>query len=443
MGARYPVPKSYRSAPRSPSAPHFPTGPEVPKIPANDNIPRPANDNFPKPSRMPNGLKGLPLRTAFRFAGIVGTGLIIYDWYKTAERFSARGNDEWGSPLCNSQSLIQNTCGGWQGPVWQHTFLGCSLTTSCASGNITGLPQNGTGNGDKIGYFLYRQITSTSWRTKCVISYAKNGKTSWNRLPHEYPLLSAWPRPEVPLINPMLDPEAIPIDAPYEVPPALPYRALPEQKPNPWRHPNYQPRRGPNIRPSPRWRPRHRTDGKPNVWEWPATDPWSGPTIVANIGSSGATPPPAPNGRPARGRPPGNRFIPKHRRRNRSDEGGKATPGKGQLGPVLGAVNAVSEANDLLDALWRALPKARKTMVKGKATTPQQKFYDLRAFLQHNDDLMNPHSMDRFWDRAFQNVVDNQIEDAVFGAIGSASGAASAKNPYFPKFRGYQTGPAH
>lgn len=141
----------------------------------------------------------------------------------------------------------------------------------------------------------------------------------------------------------------------------------------------------------PRFRPLPPT---PPDWEpdWPGDKP-----VVPPPPEKPDKPPePLPPVLPPR-RPPGPRTV---------ERKGRA---RAAVARLAAAAFAVTEALDLLDALWKSLPKSLRDQARreaGKPLTPQEKI----AFIYRNYQAID---LNKF----VQNVVQNAIEDAIMGRI--------------------------
>ena len=203
------------------------------------------------------------------------------------------------------------------------------------------------------------------------------------------------PRPELPPVPefwPAIDPLQLPIGVPVPRPLPLPWHVIPLRPwRNPWRDPGEQPSHGPEPKPRPRPRPR------PEV-VWPLV-PAARPAIRPNT-HRWAKPP------------------------SRVKEN-KTRASSGVIRALMPILNGITEVGDIVDALWKALPKKYRS----KCVTMQCKAADLY----------------RHWDKvevtdALRELVKNELEDAFFGKLGAAGKAAAGANPY-GGLTGFQTGP--
>lgn len=128
---------------------------------------------------------------------------------------------------------------------------------------------------------------------------------------------------------------------------------------------------------------------------------------------------PRPNGRPAVASQPKEPPLPK----KGNDKKHHVRIG-GIWAMTRGILNGVTEGLDLLESIWKALPKS----VRNKyPKTPQGK---AQAILNHSGQIS--------WPDAIQNIIENQIEDKIFGSIGKKLGEAGRKRG---NVFGYGTGP--
>lgn len=201
-------------------------------------------------------------------------------------------------------------------------------------------------------------------------------------------------RPVSPVV---FDPMLLPIGQPVPSPAPLPWRAIPERRPNPYRVD--QP-----------------TSGYYPPGEEPARPPESVPDVVAEPGGVYHQPP------SHQYRPPG----PREKER------------KARVRLPAGFLRVVSEATeylDYLDALYDALDRQYKVRFPSgrikKVPTPQEK---ARALYYAFDKVDGA-----YLKRALKNLLTNEIEDRL---IGAASQKASRINRYLGRPVGIQTGPA-
>lgn len=102
----------------------------------------------------------------------------------------------------------------------------------------------------------------------------------------------------------------------------------------------------------------------------------------------------------------------------------------GGYGAINAVVGAATEAVDVVEALWDALPRSAQTREKGKKTTPQQKALDLYKGWPQLD-----------LPAAVKNLLANELKDRAIGTIGQAVGKAAQKaRPHGNLPIGYQAG---
>lgn len=215
--------------------------------------------------------------------------------------------------------------------------------------------------------------------------------------------------------------------------PSLPYSPrhfLPQENPNPETWPNVDPMKNPIRQPSPNphplpwvslpWRtnPKGRNpDYAPHATtrgyaESPDPVPAFGYGRVPpiDVGTGGGPPPPP--------RPP-----PRDRKVRMS---GALLAGWRYTNR---AINAVTEANDFVGAIWKALPYQYQTRTPGRATSPWEMLQDL---LNHWGRI-NP-------SQAVLNLIREFGGDLAFGGLSSALSQTYLDNPYFQRPIGWQTG---
>lgn len=128
---------------------------------------------------------------------------------------------------------------------------------------------------------------------------------------------------------------------------------------------------------------------------------------------------------------------------NKGDRERKARIGSPTLRVVMGILGALTEAGDLIDAIYKAIPakgthrrwKGRDGKWREAAITPQGKLAFIYANWQKVD------ISDALW-----NIVENEAEDRAFGYLGNRLKKTYASNHaagYKPNnMRGFQSGPA-
>lgn len=264
-----------------------------------------------------------------------------------------------------------------------------------------------------------------------------------------------WPEPET--VPWTADPWQLPINAPVADAPPLPQWTLPYRDPygDPNRSPMEQPHRGPLP---PARRPVVGFYLDPRFYPWPPVvqNPEGLPGVGVIVSPGEAVP------GDGDGEEPGDESDNKNRDEylrhpsvrwrlsSRSQTWTKTWPsGKKQTrlpsrpgirtkerkiivainGVVATIVNTITEGDDLIDALWKALPKRFRS--KGKVTA-QQKLADIYKHYGEVD-LVD----------AVYNIIANQIEDAAYGKLGKLGAKAarrSADTGYNRRSVGYQFG---
>lgn len=203
--------------------------------------------------------------------------------------------------------------------------------------------------------------------------------------------LPGWRNVPVPDVERRLDPDLVPVGQPAPQWP-LPWRMLPLRSPTtPTRDAGYRP---PGVmgRPGGRW--------------LDAVGYRSDPFVS---GVQPFTPPAYPRS-PA----PGMRE-------------GKLNTNTGRIMQVM---NALSEFGDLIDSLWRALPRSAQTRKKGELTGRAQKALDVYRGFDKIDGY-----------EAISNIIEDEAKDRFFGAIGKINAKLARRlRPHGNLPIGYQTG---
>lgn len=224
------------------------------------------------------------------------------------------------------------------------------------------------------------------WRWTNYAFSQGTGVRAWRRIvpkPNSAPFeaLPAYPQPKAwpvtipfPQVNPMVDPLIRPGVDPWPVARPIPYRALPYRAPDPSLAPSERPVFGPLPVPAP----------KPNP-DWLPDLIFDGPGKPAQMpDSSHANRPP----------PPGSKEPPKARL-------------TGMGGKVAAAIFAATEAIDLIDALWSALPaKYMKRGVMEFGDTYTGKLLALWKYAPYLDT-----------GEAIANIINNAVVDNLVGRI--------------------------
>jgi len=92
-------------------------------------------------------------------------------------------------------------------------------------------------------------------------------------------------------------------------------------------------------------------------------------------------------------------------------------------------VNEVTEFNDFVTAVWKAIPPEDRRRSK----TMQEKLWDIYEYLPQMENR-------RFISNALLNVAENEIQDRAIGYVGSLGKRALKANPYWRSLAGLQTG---
>jgi hypothetical protein len=199
---------------------------------------------------------------------------------------------------------------------------------------------------------------------------------------------------------PAIDPLTLPIGVPVPAPNPIPWPILPGRKPNPYRDPLEQPRRGPAParRPRPDYAPRLNRRSPYLPVNRPGIEIW--PNVGARVW-------PGHKYAPARPREKEPKFI--------------ANP------QIPAGIEAIGEGIDALEAIWGALPEGCQL----NGDTPQGMALDLF----NCSGGLDP------W-KLLQNLLGNAAEDFAFGALGGAAAEAAGNNPFYNRPVGPGTGPA-
>jgi hypothetical protein len=348
---------------------------------------------------------------------LLGYGLLAYELWSL-----------WGEDVPAQTGGFDTTgwtvnCGG-PGPAWMATGVNCGGSpaapdaagmkvqrTDIGSGNYAEQVNFGQGLQPLIpGFIQFNPPPSIGLLTRVVNlgPGAQTGPVDAPMAPDVPGLPARWAPAVRPLTYPSIDPMVLPINQPVFDPGPVPFKDLPYREPNPWRNPEEQPQRGPRPRPRPR----------PSDWTAPRV-----PTItVDSTGDIAVSPPTGHVYRP----PP-----------KQSKEKKIRISTGGTLLRI--AFDHLTEADDLVDAFWWALPKGARTKV------PQVRKKDRYYGVKYQTPKLGQKLADLYkgwdkvdWNKAIDNAVMNEIGDRVAGKIGRASGqaAASTGRPV-----GYQLGP--
>lgn len=299
---------------------------------------------------------------------------------------------------------------GWaMGRIWgafRHPYAALS-GSSCNPPGITG-PYKGSGgscpgpthyiNGAtavtpgyaNFGYGMYQSLgphvsipTLTSvmpggvyfWKPGYGLSTSEHFGARHDPSPEDY----RRPWDPLPWRTPWMDPNQMPVGAPGEDPVPAPYPAIPNQ-PNydPERAPNERPVRGPQPRPRPRVRPRDNPvsapSPSPRVPPPPPTEPDLPPFEPLPL-------PPQPIPAPQPGielTPDGPRPIESEHKFNRPPLGTKENKIQTTLprGMISDIINGLTEFDDTVKALYKALPKGCRKAARQRAAKRGQRRYD-------------------------------------------------------------------
>lgn len=228
--------------------------------------------------------------------------------------------------------------------------------------------------------------------------------------PWRVPAQRLWPDPMAfEWLYPSLDPFRLPIGQPVPVPRPRPFRfpAFPAVDPLGDPDPRVVPK--PRVRPRPVRRPHY----KPGTVSVPAVEVVPDPVT----------------GRPA--------LQPAFHPLERDGSGRGRRPPKKRVGGAVGhavfwLANLVTESLDLLNAMWWALPKNRRT----PWADPQRKAFDLVSF------WADPRGgFDAWSNAAVENAVLNQLEDHAIGRLTRAANHYVVNSGYYHSVVGVTAGP--
>lgn len=333
----------------------------------------------------------------------------------------------WAAPVPESWLApgyqVHSVCLGG-GAIAVNGLFACSYRP--AWGGLTPLP----GGATPAGYatFVPEEFPPTPLtRARVGVNYIRIGSSAPPLPSLPIPGRPAAPMPvEQPYYPPMVTPEAAPIYRPMPIPAPKPLwisvpgypsiydrprpRPAPEPRPGaPGKpseevplHPPIELPVAPPWRDDPVVRPRPRPDSPPRPRPQPQPEPEPEPF-----------PGPAPQGGPApRGRlqlrpRPVPRVRPAYYRLAKP---GKRTKERKLRVRAVGAIlanwkEALSEADDFVDAFWQALPRGQR----GKGDDLHDKLQDL----YRNWDKLPP----GYFAEALENLIENQIEDAIIGTF--------------------------
>ena len=345
-------------------------GSQKPPAPANDNWPMPANDNQ-RPVELPpkyegalnNASKALNLaKVAARVLNkrvpalqVASAAIDIIRWIDDQhDQNRAPGAIPWtkGSVRINGFT-VSSQCG--RRPELFYSNLGypnCGFTDLVLKSSSWDVnPMTNTISAFQFTRYWVDGVTN---RGDPACSYTRNAGNTNPVTVADKVLAPGVPLPVVKPIYPAwVDPWFLPINVPVPRPAPMPYSLIPYRQADPMRSETFSSKRG--------------------------------------------YPPPLPKPDPPRRRPEG------------GTKEKKVRGVSGIVASIQAGAHTLSEANDLADAIWTALPSQYRT--KGKPST-QQKAIDIYNGWQHID-----------INKAVQNIIVNQVIDA---AIGKSSGAVDS-----------------
>ena len=77
---------------------------------------------------------------------------------------------------------------------------------------------------------------------------------------------------------------------------------------------------------------------------------------------------------------------------------------------ILSAINYVTETNDILDSLWKSLPKQYQRLPEHRGLRAMRPQHKLKSLYRHWDKVE--------FEKFVREVVKNEIEDRIYGGIG-------------------------
>ena len=346
----------FQGQPRSPTSFNGPVKP--PRLPANQNLPK-----------VPPGLASLGRKGALkflaRFVPYAGLGLSAWELWQLYRQL--------GPQKPTTATIIANCGAATNGPF-------PNSATTCAQ---TSFHKDTKGQWAETGSFWYATMQNGSNFSSAQPNFYVNPRGQTWRVPKTssptMPQIDQgyrWhPRPvETPV--PWVDPLSNPVGKPMPDPWAPPVKDLPDRQPNPNRDPNEQDQRGHETRPVRR--------------------------TVETIFSANTKPRTRVRVNPRRERPPPRE---EERKKRNGQRAGNLPHWARRAQKVM---QETTEYLDLLDALYKSLPKKRQR----KDDTPQDKAWSLWKYRDEID-----------WKKAAEEVAKNQVLDSI---IGNASGRADA-----------------
>jgi len=354
-----------------------------------------ANDNRRQRIRVPTNLGRLGRygRTALRlnpYLRLAGDALNILEFLSAGQEEGFQNVGAWSKyAQCNSPDITYTGAmgrGGMSAAVMSVT-LG-NLASGCLVGQATndvGDPWQDVTSSRYSVTFGKTKIIAGSPRMQIQEAWSRPNPSTFTRPDYVLakaavvlvpPLPQFWPV----TANPNLAP---PLLAPALAPP-VPYRFIPS-----WKHPNRQTSNGVSqTNPS----------TVPNDWS-------------VSISAS-------PSSKPAAGHAPTTHSVQPPRGGKEKEQKVKMTRG---MVNALQAINAVTEANDFINSLYKALPaqyrpRYKQTEYEKLVLRPDQKAL---AILKHVDKIN--------WDDAIKFLIENEIEDRFYGSLGRAGGEISKR----------------
>lgn len=434
-----PVPYQWPGSPR-PAVPPSPGRP--PSFPANDPAPpwtRPGGP-FRRRPRIGRG-GGIP-------GILLGVGLGVIGWYFGDDYIPGQeASVDWtgwtlrcaGTPLVGCTNIYQTY-------AYRSAIVdggqGCNVST-CRVRNTSNTP--GTALPEVTPatvVVMYGPHSAFTNPPPYAMQYEKVWVRNGAPAPTIHPERPPFIIPGTPGVAPNVFPEAVPPGQPGEFPTPRPY---PTPMPSPL--PGADPSTQPEVTPAPVTVPNPRPiTPSPGVVVHPPTGPGEGPTIVVvappgtpSGGPGNPGPQPVPGGGPAPSPAPGTGSNPGHS----SDPAPPGTVEQKFRGPLAlqlarHAMNAATEGQDLIEALWLALyGVAWMTKVKGKKTTLAQMLADIQRAVERGQ--LNA----QFVLAAIQNLAANELVDYAGGRVGRRIARLSrASRPHGQLPVGLQLGPA-
>ena len=428
-------------------------------------LPHPYPDfDFRKPPRLPRYGRRLP-KSPFWWGWAVGTGLALW-WWDDGPYVPHGGPKPKGDIYKLCGSCAASDCSATSTPpryFQQHilsssgcTSPSCAVNCACFGWTCTVVPViPGVSSATFIGRFQHWNHPNPSVANRWTKDRAWQ-KVKVGFFPGATPEYIFDPSPP-PAEWPNFYPEEQPPNAPPAVPAPTPWEVMPDTQPPPQEAPEAAP--SPNEKPKPAPAPAPSGPGVFPSWPSPAfpgdapapgdapgeapgegppeppLEPLPPPDVVVNPGpvvdpAPGGEPAPPPPLPPPGNAPPGENVV-------EGKAKGKGKAGAQVLRVLSKGVATFTEAEDAVNAIWKALPGKCKTRKKGQRTQIHTKAHDIYSCMQQPR-----FDMRKFLAEATENVIENQIEDAIYAIPGMGLKKAAKAQKFYSSALGYGTGAA-